>query len=122
MPGAAPHPEDEQPSAALAYTGARLNVLNLIPVWMLDGGKAAGAIGIAGRVALLALCVGLSAYTGSLIFLFVAAGMIYRLFTKDKPTHEDWGICLYYAAILAALAFVLHVTPDSLFPQKTAYF
>ena len=108
--------------AALAYTGARLNVLNLIPVWMLDGGKAAAALGIAGHVALLALCVGLWAYTGSLIFLLVAAGMVYRLFTKDKPTHEDWGICLYYAAVLAALAFVLHVTPDSLFPRRATHF
>ena len=108
--------------AALAYTGARLNVLNLIPVWMLDGGKAASALGVAGRATLLVVAVGLSVYTGSLIFLLVAAGMIWRLFTKDKPTREDWGICLYYAAILAALAFVLHVTPDSLFPRRTSSF
>ncbi|MGA2852081.1 MAG: site-2 protease family protein [Terracidiphilus sp.] len=106
--------------AALAYTGARLNVLNLIPVWMLDGGKAAGALGMAGRVTLLALAVGLWAYTGSLIFLLVAAGMVWRLFTKDMPPREDWGTCLYYAAVLAALAFVLHVTPDSLFPQRAS--
>ena len=108
--------------AALAYTGARLNVLNLIPVWMLDGGKAASALGVAGRATLLVVAVGLSVYTGSLIFLLVAAGMIWRLFTKDKPPREDWGICLYYAAVLAALAFVLHVTPDSLFPQRTSHY
>jgi Zn-dependent protease len=108
--------------AALAYIGARLNVLNLIPVWMLDGGKAATALGVAGRATLLAVAVGLWAYTGSLIFLLVAAGMIYRLFTNDKPTREDWGTCLYYAAVLAALAFVLHVTPDSLFPRRATHF
>ena len=108
--------------AALAYTGARLNVLNLIPVWVLDGGKAATALGIAGRATLVAVAIGLSVYTGSLIFLLVAAGMIWRLFTNNKPTHEDWGTCLYYAAILAALAFVLHVTPDSLFPRRATHF
>ena len=38
---------------ALARAGAWLNVLNLIPVWVLDGGKAAEIISKAGRLLLV---------------------------------------------------------------------
>jgi Zn-dependent protease len=101
--------------AALANTGARINVLNLIPVWMLDGGKAASALGMVERAALLAAALAIWVYTQEGIFLLVGAGVVYRLFTKDKPAREDWGTLAYYAAVLGALALVLHVTPESLF-------
>ena len=101
--------------AALANVGARINVLNLIPVWMLDGGKAASALGMVERAALLVAAVGLWAVTGQMIFLLVGAGVVFRLFTKDKPAREDWGTFAYYVAVLGALALVLHVTPASLF-------
>src|SRR5262249_48327037 len=39
--------------AALARAGAWLNVLNLIPVWVLDGGQAANALGRPQRTMLL---------------------------------------------------------------------
>jgi Zn-dependent protease len=101
--------------AALANTGAMLNVLNLIPVWILDGGKATNALGMVERAALLAVAIGLWACTGQLIFLLVGAGVVFRLFTKDLPVREDWGTFAYYAAVLGALALVLYVTPESLF-------
>ena len=41
----------------LARVGAALNLLNLIPVWMLDGGQAAQALGKTERIALLIACV-----------------------------------------------------------------
>ena len=100
--------------AALARSGAVLNILNLIPVWVLDGGQAVGVLGVMERAALLAAALGLWLYTGEGLFFFVAAGATWRLFTKDKPEHSDWGTWAYYAAVLAALAILLHATPSSL--------
>jgi len=97
--------------AALARTGAVLNVLNLIPVWVLDGGQAANSLGKVERSALLAAALGLWLFTWQPIFFLVAAGAVYRLFTKDKPGRDDWGTLTYYVAVLAALGVVLHLTP-----------
>lgn len=99
---------------ALARTGAVLNVLNLIPIWVLDGGQAAHALGMAERGALLAAAVGLWLFSGETIFLFVAAGFAWRLFTRDKPEQGDWSTWAYYAALLVALAVLLHAVPGDL--------
>lgn len=101
--------------AALARTGAVLNVLNLIPVWILDGGKAANALGMVERSALLAATLGIWYFSGEPIFFLVAAGVVFRLFTKDKPQQDDWATLVYYGALLAMLAAVLHATPESMF-------
>jgi Zn-dependent protease len=97
--------------AALARTGAVINVLNLIPVWVLDGGKAANSLGQVERAALLAAALGIWLFSWEPIFFLVAAGAAFRLFTKDKPEREDWSSWLYYVALLVALAVVLHATP-----------
>ena len=107
--------------AALARTGAFLNILNLIPVWMLDGGQAAGVLSLAERAALLAAALGIWSYTGEGLFFFVAAGATWRLFTKDKPEHSDWGTWIYYVALLIALAVILHATPNSLAGRGLAW-
>lgn len=103
--------------AALARTGAAINVLNLIPIWVLDGGKAANALGMVERSALLAATLGIWYFSGEPIFFLVAAGVGFRLFTKDKPQQDDWSTLIYYVALLAMLAVVLHVTPETLFQQ-----
>lgn len=105
--------------AALARTGAVLNVLNLIPVWVLDGGKAADALGKLGRAALLAAALAVWLYSGETIFFLVAAGIVWRLFTKDKPANDDWGVWLYYVALLVALGVVLHMSPANLAGNTT---
>jgi Zn-dependent protease len=99
---------------ALARTGAVLNVLNLIPIWVLDGGKAVSALGLTGRVGLLAAALAVWLYSGEAIFFLVAAGIVWRLFTKDRPTQDDWSTWLYYVALLVALGVVLHSTPQAL--------
>ena len=52
-------------------------------------------------------------YSGEMIFFLVAAGITWRLFTKDKPAEDDWGTWFYYAALLAALGMILHMTPTA---------
>ena len=45
------------------------------------------------------------------MFLLIAAGTIYRLFTKDKPKREDWRSLMYYVAVMALLALTIWVSP-----------
>jgi Zn-dependent protease len=108
--------------AALARTGAVLNTLNLIPVWVLDGGKAINPLGMVERATLLATTLGLWFYTGEGIFFLVAAGICWRLFTAwrspdDNPQQPGWSTWAYYAAVLIALAVMLHATPNTLVNQ-----
>jgi Zn-dependent protease len=99
--------------AALARTGAVLNVLNLVPVWVLDGGQAVGTLGSVERAALLAVTLLIWMYAGEPLFIVVAAGNVWSLFAKDKPQRSDWGTWMYYAALLAALGVVLHAVPEA---------
>ncbi|MGA9720769.1 MAG: site-2 protease family protein [Acidobacteriaceae bacterium] len=103
--------------AALARAGAALNVLNLIPIWVLDGAQAANALGRIARLALLCAAVGMWWMGGEGLFLLVAAGVLWRLFTlarpsaQDRPEEQGWDTLLYYIAVMAALALTLHVIP-----------
>jgi Zn-dependent protease len=100
--------------AALARTGAFLNILNLIPIWILDGSKAMDALAAVERSALLAVTMALWLFTGEGLFFLVAAGITYRLFTKDKPQASSWSTWSYYAAVLIALGVLLHSVPNTL--------
>src|SRR4029077_1483673 len=94
-------------AGALAYTGAWLNILNLIPVWALDGGHAAEALSKNERIMLLAACLGLWFLSGEIVFFLVALGFGWRLFTKDLPPNPSRSTTLYYAVVLALLAAVM---------------
>jgi Zn-dependent protease len=99
--------------AALASTTAWLNIMNLIPVWVLDGGQATNALSKTERYFVLASCLALWAFTANGLFFLVAGGMVYRLFTKDLPPMPSPRIAVYYISVLAALAIVLHFMPAS---------
>ena len=97
--------------AALARSGAVLNLLNLIPVWILDGAKAMASLTRTQRAALLAVACAVGAATWQPVYILVAGGICFRLFTHDRPDHEDWSSWLYYAAVLGALGLVLSLAP-----------
>jgi Zn-dependent protease len=97
--------------AALARAGAVLNVLNLIPVWVLDGGQAAQALSKLERIGLLTLCLALWLMLGEGIFFLVAIGAGYRVFTKDMPPHSNRGIAMYFAGVLICLGAILRFLP-----------
>ncbi|HEY2858509.1 MAG TPA: site-2 protease family protein, partial [Terracidiphilus sp.] len=97
--------------AALARTGALINVLNLIPVWTLDGGQAIGALGKTERAGIMAAALACFAWTSSPVFLLVAAGACWRLFTKDQPRKDDWGTWFYFVAVMGALAWTMSLVP-----------
>jgi len=98
--------------AALAQTSAWLNVLNLIPVWILDGGQAALALSRTERWILLGLGLLLWLGLGESIFFLVSAGAVYRLFTKDVPPMPAPKITAYYISVLVGLGVILHFVPS----------
>jgi Zn-dependent protease len=97
--------------AALARTTAGLNILNLTPVWVLDGGQALESLGKSERLVLLLACLVFWLFLGEGIFFLVAAGTVYRLFTKDLPPQPSPSITAYFVGVLACLAAVLWMTP-----------
>lgn len=97
--------------AALAHAGAWLNLINLIPVWMLDGGQAAHALSRLQRGLLLVACLVFFALTGQKVFLLVAAGMAYRMFTHDTPDAPSTRTMVFFTLLLFALGALLRVIP-----------
>jgi Zn-dependent protease len=97
--------------SVLARVSAVLNILNLTPVWILDGAKAADALSKAERFVLLALTLVLWAYLGQGLFFLVAAGITYRLFTKDLPPIPNPRIAVYYASLLIGLGAIVYMIP-----------
>jgi Zn-dependent protease len=95
----------------LASLSALLNVLNLIPVWVLDGGQAIAALDKAERIALSAGALLFAALFGQPTFLLVAGGAAYRVFTKDLPATPSRGATVYYLMVLAALGYVIKLAP-----------
>jgi Zn-dependent protease len=98
--------------AALARVGAILNLLNLIPVWVLDGGQAALALSKAERIVLLIASVALGLVLGERLFFLVALGAGYRaFFSADLPAHPSHATTIYYVVVLTALGVIIYLMP-----------
>jgi Zn-dependent protease len=98
--------------ASLARVGAILNLLNLIPVWALDGGQAALALSKMERIVLLIASLGLWMALGQRLFLLVALGAGYRaFFAADLPPHPSRATTIYYVVVLAALGIIIRLMP-----------
>jgi Zn-dependent protease len=95
----------------LASLSAMLNVLNLIPLWVLDGGQAIAALDRNERIIVAAGAVALAAYFSQPLLLLVAAGAAYRVFTKDLPPAPSHGATVYYLLVLSGLAYVMALAP-----------
>jgi Zn-dependent protease len=95
----------------LAGVSALLNVLNLIPIWVLDGGQAIAVLNRTERITLSAAAVLLAAYFAQPVFLLVAGGAGYRVFSKDIPAAPSHAATAYYVLLLAALGYLIHLAP-----------
>lgn len=100
---------------ALAHASALLNILNLIPVWVLDGGQAVLAMSKAERFTLLLVGVFLWFLTGEMVFLLISAGALWRMFTRDAPETGSVATTGYFIMVLAGLAWVLKMVPETRF-------
>ena len=95
----------------LASVSALLNVLNLIPVWILDGGQTVKALDKSERILLACAAVACAAAFAEPVILLVAAGAAYRVFTKDMPAAPNHAVLVYYLSVLAGLGLVMGLAP-----------
>jgi len=105
--------------AALARSGAWLNLLNLIPVWMLDGGHAALALSKMERMILLTACLALWLLLGENMFFLVALGAGYQVFfAGDLPARPSRQTTVYFVAVLTGLGVIMKLLPGQGFGPK----
>lgn len=98
--------------AALARSGAWLNLLNLIPVWMLDGGHAAIALSKAHRFILLTASLGFWLFFNEKLFFLVALGAAYQAFLAGNlPARPNRTTIIYFVVVLGLLGFVMSLLP-----------
>ena len=97
--------------AELARTNAWLNVLNLAPVWILDGGQAIHALSKVDRVVLLIACIALLVVVWEPAFILVGVVTGVRIFTRDSAEKSSPAIAAYFVAVLALLALVMKIVP-----------
>jgi len=98
--------------AALARVGAVLNLLNLIPVWVLDGGQAAQALSKGERIVLLTVCLALWLLLGENMLFLVALGFGYQVFfAGNLPARPSRAATGYYIALLTALGIMIRLMP-----------
>jgi Zn-dependent protease len=97
--------------AGLARASAWLNVLNLIPVWTLDGGQAASALSKTERLILLTGCLALWLLLRENVFFLVALGALWRTFTKDLPAHSSPRTLTYFLLVITGLGLVMRLMP-----------
>ncbi len=98
--------------SSLARVGAILNLLNLIPVWVLDGGQAALALSKSERLVLMAACGVLGLALGQRLVLLVGLGAGYRaFFATDFPAHPSRATTVYFIAVLTALGVIIRLMP-----------
>jgi Zn-dependent protease len=97
----------------LASFSAFINLMNLIPVWSLDGSQAMVAINRAGRIGIAIVAVLFAAYFSQPMLLLVAGGAVYRAFEKtltpDLPA--QYGVTAYFMILVAALGYLTSLAP-----------
>jgi Zn-dependent protease len=97
----------------LASFSALINLMNLIPVWSLDGGQAMVAINRPGRIGIAIAAVLFAAFFSQPLLLLVAGGAVYRAFEKtltaDMPAND--GVTAYFMILIAALGYLSTLAP-----------
>ena len=89
--------------AAIARTGAWLNLFNLLPVWQLDGGRGFNALSRMQRGYAAAAVAGAFLATRDGLLLLLLGGAVWQLF-RPAPAEEDAGALGLYVFLLAAFA------------------
>ena len=100
-------------AAALAYTGAWINAVNLVPALFLDGAQATYALDRTQRWLVLATSVIFFAMSHNLVFFFVALGMGWRVWKNDVPEQPSSKTLVRFILLLFALGVIIYRFPDA---------
>ncbi len=87
---------------AVAEFAGWLNLLNLTPVSIFDGGAAMTALGRQQRLSILVFSLVFFFLLHDYLFLILAGGTAYRFSTRDIPAEPRQGIALYFILLAAA--------------------
>jgi Zn-dependent protease len=99
--------------AAIARSGAWLNLFNLLPVWQLDGGRGFGALSAPQRWLVTGVCVVLWVTTREgLLVLLALAGVVQAL--GRSPERPDDGALAQFVFLLVALAALTRIAVPGL--------
>jgi Zn-dependent protease len=97
----------------LASFSAFINLMNLIPVWTLDGAQALVDINRAGRIGIAVAGILFAAAFSQPLLLLVVGGAIYRACDKtlasDMP--PSYGVTAYFVTLLAGLGYLASLAP-----------
>jgi Zn-dependent protease len=98
---------------ALASFSAFINLMNLIPIWRLDGAQAIAAVTRTGRICIALAAVVLAAYLSQPLVLLVAAGAAYRAFAREPAveTSPGHGVTAYFIVLLVILTYLSTLAP-----------
>jgi Zn-dependent protease len=99
--------------AALAYTGAWLNLINLVPVLGLDGAQATHALSRTQRGLILVATLVFYAILHEGVFLFIAAGMAWRTFTGYAPEKPSTPTMVRFMLALFLLGALMYAVPET---------
>jgi Zn-dependent protease len=104
-------PTDHGIFSALAHTAAWLNLLNLIPIFGLDGAQATYALNRTQRWLITATALIFFGLLQEGVFLFIALGMGWRLWTGDYPETPSSKTLVQFVLLLFALGVVAYLFP-----------
>jgi Zn-dependent protease len=98
---------------ALASFSAFINLMNLIPVWRLDGAQAIEAVTRTGRICIALASLLFAAYFSQPLVLLVAGGAAYRAFGAEPPaeTSPGHGMTAYFIVLVAILTYLSTLAP-----------
>jgi len=91
---------------AIAHTGAFINLLNLVPLWQLDGSRGFGALGRAERIFLMGLTGFLLATTGERALWLILIPGVFRALSPRVPTKPDVPVLLTFAGLVTGLTLL----------------
>jgi Zn-dependent protease len=92
--------------AALASINARINLINLMPIAILDGATAVTALSRRDRWLVAGTCVLAAVLTQELMALVVGGLMLMRSFGNDMPEQSDRESFLTWTGLVLALSFL----------------
>jgi Zn-dependent protease len=99
--------------SALAHVTAWLNLLNLIPVFGLDGAQATFALDRTQRWLILVTAALFFALSHEGILVFLALGMGWRIWKADVPEKPSSRTLIRFILLLFTLGVVIYIFPDT---------
>lgn len=105
---------------ALASFSAFINLMNLIPVWSLDGGQAFAAVDRVGRICIALAALLCAAYFSQPFLLLVAGGAAFRAFGKEplaEMPSRGYGVSAYFIVLLVGLTYLSTLAPLGVPPR-----